>query len=144
MLTLATTIGESPVAGWPLMVCPDARENTIAPSRTTVIDADALPAASRSNAPFAAGIPGLGSGSRVVVGAGTVVGGGRVVEVVDVVDVVEVVVVVVVIVLAIPQRAGAESGFDMAQFHVGVVRQCTGDVERRQDLSPVPTSPVDQ
>jgi hypothetical protein len=48
--TLATTIGESDVAGAPPIVEPDARLRTIRPSRTTVIVAAGFVAARWSNA----------------------------------------------------------------------------------------------
>ncbi len=66
LLTLATTIGESDVAGVPSIVVPQARLSTRRPSRTTVI-VTAPPDASCSNAALAAGIAGSASGAIVVV-----------------------------------------------------------------------------
>jgi hypothetical protein len=100
LLTLATTIGESDVAGAPSIVEPDARLRIRWPSRTTVIVTAGFAAASRSNAWCALTIAGTTGG---VVVLGVVVVLVVVVLVVDVVVllVVDVVVVVVVVVLVV-------------------------------------------
>jgi hypothetical protein len=97
LLTLATAIGESDVAGAPSIVVPDARFRTIVPSRTTVIVAARFAAANRSNARFAASIAGAGGGATVVLVVVDVV-----LVVVDVVPVVAVVVLVLGIVVLVP------------------------------------------
>lgn len=66
LLTLATTIGESEVAGSPPMVVPDARWSASRPSRTTVIVTAGLARASASNAAFELGSHRPGGGSTVV------------------------------------------------------------------------------
>ncbi|MGB0114057.1 MAG: hypothetical protein WBP59_12610 [Ilumatobacteraceae bacterium] len=116
LLTLATTIGASLVAGDPSIRAPAARCSTGTPSRITVIVTAAFWRASTSNAAFAAGIDGCGSGATVVVVLVVVVlvvvvlvllvvlvVGGTV----DVVVVLLVVVVVLVVVLVVLVRAAA-------------------------------------
>ena len=107
LLTLATSIGESEVAGVPSISTPEARARRVAPSRRTVTDATALERASVWNAVVVSGIAEstttlsvgdvggevllAGSGGGVVVGATVaaavvvvvVVGAEEVVEVVD-------------------------------------------------------------
>lgn len=86
MLTLATTIVESEVAGAPSIVVPEALASALWPSRTTVIVTAGFARARRSKARFAFVIAGADNGSTVVL-----------VDVVDVVVDVDVVVVDVVV-----------------------------------------------
>jgi hypothetical protein len=92
--TLATTIGESDVAGDPSIVDPDARWRTTRPSRRTVVVTAGLSRASASKAALVNASVGSGSGGTVVVVVVLVV----VVLVVVVLDVVVLDVVVVVLV----------------------------------------------
>jgi hypothetical protein len=85
LLTLATTIGESELAGAPSIVVPEALASALRPSRTTVIVTAGFAKARRSNARCAFVIAGADNGSTVVL--------------VDVDVVVEVVVVEVVVVV---------------------------------------------
>lgn len=68
LLTLATSIGESGVAGLSSSSVPEALAMTIAPSRRTVIEATVLARASASNSALVAGI--AGSSTAFVAGNG--------------------------------------------------------------------------
>lgn len=102
------------------MVEPDARDATVTPSRTTVIETAGLTRASASNAALVAGRSGCGIGSSVVV----IVGATVVVVVVDVVLVVVVDVDVVPIVVV--ERAVLLVGAVVVVTTVGGVGVASG------------------
>jgi len=113
LLTLATTIGESDVAGMASIVVPDARVSTLRPSLITVIDTAGFARASASKARLVLGSAGSGSGSIVVV----------VVDVdVDEVEVeVEVDVVVVVVVEVVVDDVVEVAGADVLVLAAGAL-----------------------